>query len=415
LTIVQQQGSGGGFADGSHNSIEDCLVYHCRLDPDRKAAFGISFGSQTNSRIRHCISIGNSYGIAVSSSSNCVVEENISGAHTVDAFLVTWKSRGITLRRNYAFDNWAQRHPDGFQTYRDVSDLTLDSNVFLNVGQGWQCQETQRALVTNNIWAGIHWGYAISCSLRHSAIGITNLYHHWSHNTVYGGMVLTGGESRFVNNVVVPPALGGCPGGPPVESDYNLLWTDGDYYFRWTKPDGQLGKSSNFRTYQEATGDNPNSRYARPVFRNGPVFYRHLFERRGGADLEPDRERLYVGDTKGFEVGDWVEVDCDGVPRRITQLAGGYVRVSPICTKVPRGSLSFLWNWKGNTNFGLDLRLHEDSPGIRMGDDGRDVGSDVNIQDYVRGDFDGDGVQDVPNIPTHMLKGHPLLQLRQAS
>jgi parallel beta-helix repeat protein len=407
------QGSGINFGSGAHNTIESCIVYHCRLDPEKRAAFGIGFGGQSKSSIRRCISVNNSYGISISGSSDCLLEENISGAHTVDAFLVTWKSRGITLRRNYAFDNWAERHPDGLQTYRDVSDLTLDSNVFLNVGQGWQCQETQYAIVTNNIWAGIHWGYAISCSLRHSTIGITNRHHVFRNNTFFGGMVMTGGESRFVNNVVVPPALGGCPGGPPIESDYNLLWTDSTFYFRWAKSDGSQGKSSNFKDYQLATGDNPHSQFARPMFRNGPVLYRHLFDRRGKPELMPDKARLYVGDMNGFDVGDWVEVDCDGVTRQITELKGGYASISPPCEKMPNGSLSFLWNWKANSDFRLDLRLKPDSPGARRGRDKRDVGSNVNIQDFMNGDFDGDGAQDVPKLPIGLLPEHPLLRLER--
>ncbi|MBC8096237.1 MAG: right-handed parallel beta-helix repeat-containing protein [Akkermansiaceae bacterium] len=413
IEVSGVQGSGINFAAGSFNTVESCIVHHCRIDPETRAAFGIGFGGQSRSSIRRCISVKNSYGISVSGSSDCVLEENISGVNTVDAFLITWKSRRITLRKNYAFDNWAERHPDGLQTYRDVSELTLDSNVFLNVGQGWQCQETQTATVTNNIWAGIHWGYAISCSLRHSTIGVTNRHHVFRNNTFYGGMVLTGGESRFVNNLVIPPALGGCPGGPPIESDYNLLWTDSTYYFRWTKPDGSAGKSSNFKTYQQATRDNLHSQFARPVFRNGPAFFRNLFVQRGKTELKPDRTQLFVGDMNGFAVGDWVEIDCDGTPRQITALADGYATVSPSCEKMPLPNLSFLWNWKQNTNFRLDLRLKPGSPGAKMTRQAQDVGSNVNIQDWMRGDFDGDGTQEAPTLPRELLERHPLLQLER--
>ncbi|HXG46193.1 MAG TPA: right-handed parallel beta-helix repeat-containing protein, partial [Methylomirabilota bacterium] len=354
--------------------------------------------------IRGCVSIRNSYGISIGSSTNCIVEENISGLHTVDALTVTWRSRGIVIRRNYIFDNWDSRHPDGFQTYRDVRGLTLEANVFLNVGQGWQCQETQDGIIVNNIWAGIHWPNAISCSLRKSEMGVTNLNLRFTNNTFYGGVVLTGGESRFHGNVTVPPALGGCPGGPPISSDHNLVWTDQTHWFRWVDRLGKPAKSASLAAYQRATGDNPNSRFVRPEFRNGPILWRTLFQRRGGQDVKSERERLFVGDLDGFAVGHWVEVDCDGVPRRITAMRDGYITVDPPCEKLPMGSLSFVWNWGSNRDFRKDLRLRE------AGSDGLKAGSNVNIQDYAAGDFDGDGRPEVPVLYADWFGSHPLLR-----
>lgn len=406
LEVSGFQGSGIGFASGTSNTIDSCVVYHCRLDPEVKAAFGLSISGQTNSVIRRSISVVNSYGIAVSSSSHCLVEDNISGRQTVDAMGVNWRSSDIVVRRNYVFDNWDLRHPDGFQTYRDVRRLTLDSNAFVSVGQGWQCQETQDSVITNNLWAGIHWMNAVSCSLRHSQMGITNLNLRFTHNTFFGGDVLTGGQSTFLYNVTVPPSLGGCPGGPPLASDFSLMWTDLGHWFRWTDPTGKNQKSSDLRAYQRATGTHLHSLFAAPRFRHGPSTYRTLFQRRNRDDVPVERERLFIGNTDGFAIGDHVEVDCDGVPRRITSIRDGYLVVSPSCTVTPKGSLSFLWNWKSETHFDRDLRLAPGSPGHQLG-----AGSSVSLPDYRRGDFNGDGLQDVPPLPEHVLPGHPLLAL----
>ncbi|MCC7374072.1 MAG: right-handed parallel beta-helix repeat-containing protein [Verrucomicrobiales bacterium] len=408
LEVTGFQGPGIAFGDGTSNQVERCLVYYCRRDPEEKAAFGFSFGSQTNSALRHNISVQNSYGIAVAGSVGCRIEENISGHQTVDAMLVNWRSQDILVRRNYIFDNWDLRHPDGFQTYRDVRRLTLDSNAFISVGQGWQCQETQDSVITNNIWAGIHWMNAVSCSLRHSKLGITNLNLRFFQNTFFGGEVLTGGNSTFVRNVTFPPSTGGCPGGPPLLSDLNLVWTDETYWFRWTDPAGRPQKSEDFRVFQNGTASNPSSIFSAPMFRNGPTTYRTLFQRQNRDDVPSERERLFIGNFAGFALGDYVEVDSDGVPRRIVGMKDGYLFVEPRCTVTPQGSLSFIWNWKASTNLVLDLRLRPGSPGHRLG-----AGSTVSLPDYRRGDFDGDGTQDVPDLPADVLPGHPLLGLNR--
>ena len=56
-------------------------------------------------------------------------------------------------------------------------------------------------------------------------------------------------------------------------------------------------------------------------------------------------------------------------------------------------------NWKSKTNFALDLRLDGDSPGKGLCPGGTDPGSTVNIQEYLQGDFNGDGQRDVPVLP----------------
>jgi len=61
-------------------------------------------------------------------------------------------------------------------------------------------------------------------------------------------------------------------------------------------------------------------------------------------------------------------------------------------------------NWKTNTNFELDLRFREDSPALRLGTDSLPIGSTIDVQEYMRGDFDGDGARNVPSIPPELRK-----------
>lgn len=45
------------------------------------------------------------------------------------------------------------------------------------------------------------------------------------------------------------------------------------------------------------------------------------------------------------------------------------------------------------------LGLANGSPGKGMGDDRRGVGSSIDMQAYLNGDFDGDGRRDLPPVP----------------
>jgi len=399
IEAARSYGTGFEFSNGQSNEALRCIAYYCEEAPRMRAAFGFNFSAQTGSRIHNCISVMNGYGINVAGSTNCDISENLTGANTVDAMIACWHSQDIRFTRNCVVDNWYRKHPDGFQTYRDVQRLRLDSNLFLNVGQGWQCAETQDAVVTNNIWAGIHYGNSISCSLRRAVVGDQNLRNVFANNTFFGGGVSSGGESRFFNNIVCPPAFGGTSGGPPVETDYNLVWSDSDFVFRWSVPGQKRQQRGSFSEWQRATGSNPHSLYANPRFRNAPAFERHL-----ETIANTNRSRLYLrrGETDGFQKGDLIEMDCDGVQRTVQAIERDYIVVNPPWEFPPEGSLSFVWNWKSNTNFSLDLRPGDESPALSRGKADVDIGSNVNIQAYLKGDFDADGKRDLPNFPADL-------------
>ena len=104
-----------------------------------------------------------------------------------------------------------------------------------------------------------------------------------------------------------------------------------------------------------------------------------------------------------FAVGDHVETNCDGVVRRVTEATDEYVAFEPPLKRLHHYGWNTLVNWKDRKDFVWDLRLADDSPGKRIGDDGKDVGSDIDIQAYMKGDFNGDGRRDLPQVPADML------------
>lgn len=60
-------------------------------------------------------------------------------------------------------------------------------------------------------------------------------------------------------------------------------------------------------------------------------------------------------------------------------------------------------NWGDNSDFRLDLRLLPDGPGARLSEAGGPIGSQIDIQAYLAGDFNGDGNRDIPEIPLELL------------
>lgn len=414
LEVTRTVGTGIRLRGGHDNLVQRCLACYCRMGAQMEAAAGIELMGERNTVVTNCVSILNGYGIMQSGCQDTRVEGNASGHNIVDALVLSWRSRGVRIARNYAFDAWSLGHPDGFQTYRDVQKLTLEANLFLSVGQGWQCAETQDALVTHNVWAGIHYGNAISCSLRKAIVGDVNRRNRFANNTIFAGAVGTGGESVFINNIVMPPSGGGARSeqgvsGKPVESDYNLMWSHlPGYEFKWEPGGGQKAQTSkDFAAWIRGTGLNAHSKFAAPRFRNGPLFQAKFDDGETGSGKA--KLQLGHGGSAGFEVGDLVEIDVDGVRRTVREVGDGFIVLDPPPQSI-RGGLSILWNWKRNPNFDqLDLRTADDSPGKAMTADGRDVGANIDIPAYMRGDFDGDGRCDLPPIPADLKAEHPRL------
>jgi len=55
-------------------------------------------------------------------------------------------------------------------------------------------------------------------------------------------------------------------------------------------------------------------------------------------------------------------------------------------------------NW-GDKKVNWDLRLQDTSPGHGKASDGTDMGSSVNLQNYMKGDFSGEGKRVLPVLP----------------
>jgi len=145
-----------------------------------------------------------------------------------------------------------------------------------------------------------------------------------------------------------------------------------------------------------AETNDAHSKVARPKFRNAPEAVYKINDKKFS---ECTPAKLHLAMSPGdFAVGDHVELNWDGRARKVTEVGAGYIVFDPPLEFVHPYGWDVVGNWRANEDFALDLRLAEDSPGRGMGEGGKDVGSKIDIQAYLRGDFDGNGTRDVPPV-----------------
>jgi len=379
---------GNDFAVGSegegghHVTIQNCVAVGCAMQLSKQSDCTIRRSIQTGSKRN---------GINLVGCKNCTVEECEIYDNGADGITVSWGSDGCKVLRNYVHHMWYDSHPDGIQVYRKVTNFTVEGNLFFNVGQGFMLEETDGGVFRNNILAGT----------RHSGLvlGHKNT-HNWTveQNTIaytsFKAIIFSGQNTVIRNNVVL---CGGDnkliqqAGQDPASGDYNLLW----------KPEGVDV------IYHMPKDQTPHSKFADPKFRSAPplnqkaIFYIDVWANKG-SDKLCTPSKLYLGGrplTNHFKVGDHIEVDFDGRVRKVTEVTNEYIVFEPPIEKVHHIAWNAVVNWKDRKEFVWDLRLAEGSPGKGLGDKGQDVGSNIDMQAYMKGDFNGDGQRDLPPAP----------------
>jgi hypothetical protein len=291
-------------------------------------------------------------------------------------------------------------HPDNMQVYRGVTNVRFQDNLLLAAGQSLMMEETRDGEFTGNMVVG---SGAIMLIFGHSNAGHYRVRGNTLAMTGYGCMSLTWENYDVRENIFMSghgSALYGVRGVRGYTADRNLFYNS-RLSANPTIMSTKAGWLRDFDRVKESTGQDGNSVYADPRFRNAPVAYRVLDSKRL---QECTRDRWALrGGSEGWKTGDHVEVNFDGVRRRITGVDGAFITVAPGLREKPiKGWL--VANWKEQTNFWLDLRLAKDSPGRSLSAGGGPVGSRIDIQAYLAGDFDGDGKRDLPEVPRGLTR-----------
>ncbi len=389
----------GGWSSAcpGYNVVQNCSIHH-------NEGTGIYGRYMNNSVYRRNYVAYNGNGIANVGASYVTIEENEIAGNLFDGLLATgpggteW-AEGVIIRRNFVHDHYMWGHPDNIQSYANIRDLLIEDNLIINAGQSYMMEATDRATFRGNTIIG---SAAYMLIFGHSNTTNITLEHNTLFGSGYGLMNLTADGYHFRNNVFVKGHKGSMWGGvgpaSDYSSDYNLFYhADG---LLDTEPAVVWDRNYNWslQQYVDASGHDSHSRYGNAQFVNAPVSFHQLLASRQVDFLE---NRVYVASTTEMamhQVGDYIELDWDGVVRQITALGSDWVEFAPGDPRIARKS-AVLINWKANNDFRLDLALKSNSPARGLADDGSDAGSSINMPQFMAGDFTGDGYRDIPQWP----------------
>ena len=399
LEVAGSPGKGIELNAVSQVHVSRCLLYHNRGN-------GLSVRRSSDVQITGNLVLANENGVGVVSSKNVLVQHNEIALNMVDGLTlagnVSGKPQGepesydLTVRRNYIHHHLLLGHPDNIQTYRGVHRVAFLDNALLWGGQGIMTEQTDGVTVSNCVVVGTA---AVAVIMGHGNS------HDWevTSSTVglggWGAFSFTGKDYRLSHNLFWENALHLAE--TLTTSDYNLMVShqQADAIYRVTKP-----RWKNLSTPEEAaaaTGKEKHSLRATPAFRAAP-----LFQMPARWDDANTTTRLKLRSEGHFAVGDHIEINGDGLLRKVTAQTTDAIEFRPPLPALPFREV-LIWNWKQATSPQLDLRLREGAPGTKSGQNGKPMGASLDLTAYQRGDFEGTGRRLIPELPADVRAALP--------
>ncbi len=397
--------AGSGMTGISAGKITRLNIRHCIFHNHRRN--GVMVRGCEDVRIANCIAFANHTGLSVASSRRVVVEENEVLANYVDGIVIAGdvsgsgaepETRDVTVQRNYVHHHLLHGHPDNFQTYRGVHDITFEDNLVILAGQSLMTEQTYGGRLINNVFFGA--GSRLIIFGHQSS-------NDWqvSNNTLgfggWGGIGMTGEDYTISQNIFLDNILGR---DRDYTGDYNLLWNHDPSagILRVTKP--RWTTFTEVAPYAQQTGQDTHSRRADPQLKNVPI------SQGIATDLgkcSADRLELRGGDAgRLFDVGDHIEINGDGLKRRVTEIGTSHIRFAPALPVRP-WRITIVWNWGQRSDFALDFTPSADSPAHTMGPGGQPVGAQLDAAAYRAGDFNADGQRDLPPLAEDLQAAIP--------
>jgi len=391
-TLAWGYGIGNTNSGGlGHNLIQNCSIHH-------NDGYAIQAGYNHASVVRRNYLCFNRYGVATTCSNDMVVEENEVGWNTEDGVRPTGPTSGwadgVIVRKNYVHDHIGQNHPDNMQSFNNVSNLTMEDNFCISAGQNYMGSGVDGITFRNNVVVG---SLAVSVIYGSGCQNCTS-----ENNTVlFSGYTLFSAPTdggHYKNNICIQGgssriwAVANVAG---YSSDYNCFHIRPGYTYSPVVWNSQWNWT--FAQYQSGSGQDAHSYHADPLLANAPTHFVKTNETKQ-KDFTSTKVYMSTTDAGFFAVDDRIEIDWDGVMRTVTAKGSDYIEFSP-------GDAKFMdkaWqvaNWKDKTSTALDVTLDENSPAKGTADDSGDMGSSIDIYDYMAGDFNGDGVRDIPVWP----------------
>ncbi|MCL1921520.1 MAG: right-handed parallel beta-helix repeat-containing protein [Kiritimatiellaeota bacterium] len=392
--------------------IEGCTVHNAFAD-------GIETRLSANMTVRGNITVNNELnGICVASTDGALVEGNEVCFNQMDGLRVMGNVSGrpgaepdstrVTVRRNYAHHHYHLSHPDNMQTFRGVTRLAIEDNLFLYGGQNTMTEENTDSAMRGNV--------SLFTSAYITIFGHGNA-HRWvvEGNTFghggWGAFAMDGSEDHtFRANLFIGTGLSILP---DTKSDHNAFVTrpyaPAILYTGWRG-------HNDLAAARAATGTDAHS-IALPdaPFKNMPKAF-GLYERMDDPGnlatpaYLPLRTRGGGGGTVAkpadFAVGDNIEVNGDGALRKVTAVDAKGIAFAPPLPQPPFRD-AYILNWGAGTSAQLDLGIDPAHPLMTAGPGGGRAGSPLDIAAFQRGELLEKGKRTLPAVPPDLRAAWP--------
>jgi|GEM_PF-1665477 len=417
VVIRNLEVSGAGRTGIDAFNAKDCTIERCIVH--NSFGEGISVRRSKNMIIRSNISVANEdNGLCVISTDTALVEGNEVCFNHVDGVRVMGnvtgrpggepESTNVIVRRNYIHHHYFLSHPDNLQTFRGVTNLTIEDNLMLFAGQNTMTEENTDSAMRGNV--------SLFTSAFITIFGHNNA-HRWlvEGNTFghggWGAFTMDGSEKHtFFDNLFIGTGL-------KIEhdtvSDHNVFVTrpyaPAILYTGWKgHPDIEAARNATKTDAHSLAFDDVK-------FKNMPKafsLYEHMDdpEKRATPAYLPLRTRGGNGGTIGkpadFAVGDTIEVNGDGIPRKVTAVDAKGITFTPALPQPPFRD-AYILNWGDRTSFTLDLTVEAAHPLMTAARGGKRAGSTLDIAAFQRGELLAHGKRTLPTVPDDLQAAWP--------
>jgi hypothetical protein len=391
--------TGRGIQTDNDGPTHDVVIQSCFIHDN--VGYGILLRTPERVTVRRNIIRRVSNGIVISQCKDTVVEENDIGPCTVDGLDAAYKLRGLKIRRNYVHGNYFWSHPDNLQFWTDCQDVWIEDNVVWDGGTGIMSEGMKGTRVVNNFFVGSHATMVMMvndserCELRNNTLVACGAM-----PTAFQGKGFT-----VQGNIFLP--LHPIPIYSITEdfkADFNLMWSGADHRGPLVIKGAWKDTGTTVEEIRRKFDIEGHGLIADPRFVSVPEYFTVTDVYRM-ADCTADKFFLKEPLGGHIEVGDVVEICFDGVPRKVTEVGKDWLTFEPPL-KAPPDVLQSVADWGRPAALGgekdlikWDLRLRDDSPARKAGEGGKDIGCNLDVQAYRRGDFSGSGKRDLPALP----------------
>lgn len=371
--------------------VRNCIVHH-------NTGFGISVRRASDITVRSCISFANFTGLNIAAVDGMLVEGNEIAHNLMDGLVVSGNITGkptgtpgadpatknVVVRRNYLHHHYHLAHPDNFQMYRDVSNITIEENVDIWGFQSLMAEEVRGAVLRGNAFA-ISGSSMVICGHANSDEWTFTGNSFWG--PFYNAVTLTGRDYVIENCL-----FAGCPvhyddiARNKVVSKNNCF--SPSYLGLTANPHRQL---KSLKEAQDECGLETGSVAVDAKIANMPVSMSV-----GHADgSSVDSLAMHRKTKPDFcRVGDIVELNGDGRPRRVVSFDGKTLKFTPALV-APPFRYTMVANWRDTKSMQLDFAT--DQP----------YGAKVSILDFANGDLLGKGERTLPKLSADLLAAWP--------